>query len=255
MKRKLSVRALGVILLAGFLSGCGGNGIDNSTGKTAQATPQASVAQLSGTFVFSASGTDPADGDFFVAGSLTSDGKGNVTGVEDLNLGSGVDSGVAFTGTYTVDGGKNVTLTLSDGTGTPTFLIFPLPSGSASAKLNYDGTGTGALQAQSAGSFNNVGTFNFTLNGEGEGTVTSSGSFTTADSSGTIAAGTQNYQDGSYTRNTAILSGLLSPSFDGGRGTVVIGPNMFSYYVVSQNQIVLAGLEDSTLLYGTATKQ
>ena len=254
MKWTSSLRVPVVIVATAFLAACGSNGINNSTGATVSLAPQGSVAQLSGTFVFSASGTDPADGDFFVAGSLTSDGKGNVTGVEDLNLGSGVDSAVPFTGTYTVDGGKNVTLTLSDGTGTPTYLIFPVPSGSPAAKLNYDGTGSGTLQTQSS-SFSNVGTFTFTLNGEGEGTATGSGTFTTVDSSGTIASGGENYQDGNYTRNTAALTGVLSPSFDGGRGTAVIGPNMFSYYVVSQNQIILAGLEDSTLLYGTATKQ
>jgi hypothetical protein len=67
--------------------------------------------------------------------------------------------------------------------------------------------------------------------------------------------GSENYQDGNYTRNTSTLSGNLSPQFSGGRGVAVIGPDIFSYYVVSQNQIVLAGLEDSTLLFGTATKQ
>jgi hypothetical protein len=246
-----------VIVLTAFLASCGSNGIDNSTGRTTSATaatPQSSVAQLSGTLVFSASGTDPANGDFFVAGSLTSDGKGNVTGVEDLNLGSGVDSGVAFTGTYTVDSAKNVTLTLSDGMGTPTFLIFPIPSGSNSAKLNYDGSGTGTVQAQSISNFSNAGTFAFSLNGEGEGTVTGSGNFITG-SAGQFASGSENYQDGSYARNTAALGGQLSPAFDGGRGIAVIGPNVFSYYVVSQNQIILAGLEDDSLLYGTAMKQ
>lgn len=254
MKCMSSVWIPVLIITTAFLAACGGNGINNSTGATVSLAPQGSVAQLSGAFVFSASGTDPADGDFFVAGSLTSDGKGNVTGVEDLNLGSGVDSAAPFTGTYTVDGGKNVTLTLDDGTGTLTYLIFPLPSGSTAAKLNYDGTGSGTLQAQST-SFSNVGTFAFTLNGEGEGTATGSGTFTATDSSGSFASGNENYQDGNYARNATALTGVLSPSFEGGRGTAVIGPNMFSYYVVSQNQIILAGLEDSTLLYGTATKQ
>lgn len=84
--------------------------------------------------------------------------------------------------------------------------------------------------------------------------VTASGSFS-LNSAGQIASGTEQYQDGSYTRNTAALSGVLSPAFTGGRGTAVIGSNLFSYYVVSQNQIILAGLEETNLLYGTATKQ
>src|SRR5579859_7542933 len=207
-KWKLYLWAPAVIAMTSLLCGCGGNGIDNSTGKTAQVAAQSSVALLTGAFVFSASGTDPADGDFFVAGSLTSDGKGNVTGIEDLNLGSGVDSAVPFTGTYTIDGSKNVTLTLSDGTGTATFLVFPVPGSSGSSKLNYDGTGSGTMQAQSKSSFSNVGTFTFTLNGEGEGTVASSGALTT-DPSGVVSVGLENYQDGPYTRNTTALTGVL----------------------------------------------
>ena len=216
--------------------------------------PSPTVAQLSGAYTFSANGTDPADGDYFVAGSLAADGKGGLTGIEDLNLGSGVDSQVPFTGTYQVDVGGKVTATLSDGTGIPTVLTFPIPSASSKSTLVYNGTANGNVQAQSTSGFSNVGNFTFTLNGEGQGTVTASGSFTTAGVGG-ITAGSENYQDGNYTRNTSTLSGHLSPQFSGGRGVAVIGPDIFSYYVVSQNQIVLAGLEDSTLLFGTATKQ
>ena len=121
-------------------------------------------------------------------------------------------------------------------------------------KLNYNGTGTGTLQSQSTSGFSNVGTFTFTLNGQGEGTVTGSGSFTT-NAAGSFVSGSENFQDGAFARNTSALSGTLSPVFSGGRGMAVIGTDMFSYYAVSQNQIILAGLENATLIYGTATKQ
>jgi len=240
-------------LVLGFsilVAACGGGSNTSLPGNA----PAPTVAQLSGAFTFSASGTDPADGDYFVAGSLAADGKGGLTGIEDLNLGSGVDSQVPFTGTYQVDVGGNVTATLSDGTGIPTVLTFPIPSASSKSALVYNGTANGNVQAQSTSGFSNVGSFTFALNGEGEGTVTASGSFTTAGAGG-ITTGSENYQDGNYTRTTSALSGQLSPQFSGGRGVAVIGPDIFSYYVVSPNQIVLAGLEDSTLLFGTATKQ
>jgi hypothetical protein len=248
MKWKRFLWSSSVLGVSALLAACGGG---NDTNQSKTATP--TVAQLSGTYTFSASGTDPADGDYFVAGSLNADGKGGLSGIEDLNLGSGVDSQVPFTGTYQVDSGGNVTATLSDGTGTPTVLTFPVPSASSKSTLSYNGA-NGTVQTQSTSGFSNVGNFTFTLNGEGEGTVTASGSFTTA-AGGSIATGSENYKDGVYTRNTSALTGQVGPQLSGGRGVAIIGPNVFSYYVVSQNQIILAGLEDSTLLFGTATKQ
>jgi hypothetical protein len=241
-------RYLLLFVAAGFLSACGGG---SSSSKTTTTMP--AVAQFSGTFAFSATGTDPSDGDYFVAGSLTADGKGNVTGIEDLNLGSGVDNNVPFTGMYAIDSTGNVTLTLSDGSGTPTILTFAAPSGSNTAKLSYNGTATGTLQAQTSG-FSNAGTYNFSLSGEGEAAVTASGTFTLGGA-GVIASGSEKYQDGTFSKSTQSLSGIVSPPFSGGRGTAVIGSNLFSYYAVSPTQIILAGLDDDALLFGTATKQ
>lgn len=249
MKFSRLSRFVVVLVLSGFFSACGSG--NNNSGSNSNAT---AAAPLSGSFAFSASGTDPADGSYFVAGSFTADGKGGLSGIEDLNLGSGIDSNVPFTGTYQADSAGNVAVTISDGTPVPTFFTFPTPSGSAAVKLNYNGTGTGTLQSQSTSSFSNVGTFTFTLNGQGEGTVTGSGSFTT-NAAGSFTSGSENFQDGAFARNTSTLTGTLSPVFSGGRGTAVIGSDMFSYYAVSQNQIILAGLEDATLIYGTATKQ
>ena len=239
-----------VSFVGSILGACGGS---SSTQQKANSGPTG-LAQLSGTFAFSANGTDPADGDYFVAGSITADGKGGVTGIEDLNLGSGVDSNVPFTGTYQIDSSNNVLVTLSDGTGTPTIVTFPVPSASSSVKVTYNGTATGTLQTQASTAFSNSGSFNFTLNGEGQATVMASGSFTLG-AGGAIAKGSEQYQDGTFSRNTSSLTGVVGPAFSQGRGTAVIGSNLFSYYVVSANQIILAGLEDSTLLYGTASKQ
>jgi hypothetical protein len=250
MSVKNYIRALSVLCIAAFVCACGHNSV--SPDQTRANTP--SVAQLSGTFVFSATGTDPSDGDYFVAGSITADGSGGITGVEDLNLGSGIDSDVTFKGTYQVDPGGNVTVNLADTATNGSFFTFPLPSGSSPVKISYNSTGSGTLQPQSVTGFSNAGTFNFTLTGEGEGTVTGSGSFTT-NAAGGITAGSEQYQDGTYSRSTAALTGELSPAFSGGRGTAVIGSNLFSYYVVSQKQIILAGLEDLTLIDGSATKQ
>ena len=251
MKCARATQCCVVLVISGLLAACGGG--NRSSDQTRAAVP--TVSQFSGSYAFSASGSDPADGSYFVAGSITADGKGGiVAGVEDLNLGSGVDRGVPITGSYVVDPSGNVTVTLSDGTGTPSFFTLPLPSGSSVVKLNFNGTGTGTLQSQTTSGFSNVGTFSFTLKGEGEGTVTGSGTFT-ANASGTFTSGNENFQDGTYTRGISALTGTLSPPFDAGRGTAVIGSDIFSYYAVSQSQIILAGLDDTTLIYGTTTKQ
>jgi hypothetical protein len=249
MKWNRSFRLFLVIGISVVVTACGGGG---SSMQSSSTTP--TVAQLSGSYAFSANGSDPADGSYFVAGSFTADGKGAISGIEDLNLGSGVDSQVPFTGTYQVDSGGNVLATLSDGTGTPTVMTFPIPGGTSKATLSYNGTATGGVQVQNTTGFSNVGNFTFTVSGEGEGTVTASGSFTTAPSGG-ITTGAENYKDGGYTRNSSTLRGQLGPQLKGGRGIAVIGADIFSYYVVSQNQILLAGLEEATLLFGSATKQ
>ena len=252
MKLRRVLQSFTVLTVSIFIAACGGGGGNNGTSSLGALV--ASLAQLNGTFAFSVTGTDPSDGDYFIAGTFTADGKGNITnGLEDLNLGSGVDSSVQFTGTYQV-ANSLVTVIVNDGTGTPTFFSFPVPASGSVAITTYDGTGKGTLQAQSASGFSNVGNFAFNLQGEGAGTVTASGSFTVG-SANAVTNGTESYQDGNfYSRSTSSLGGVLSPAF-GGRGTAVIGSNVFSYYVVSQNQIILAGLEDSTLIYGTATKQ
>jgi len=247
MQWKRFGRFLVVFALAGLLAACGGGRLGKALADQ-KATVPPGVAQFRGSFAFSATGSD-SDGNYFVAGSLSANGRGGITGLEDLNFGSGADSSVPFAGTYQVEAG-NVTVALEDRSGTPTVITFPLPEGSPAVRINYDGTGSGTLQAQSAKGFSNAGSFAFTLNGEGESDITGSGTFATG-TAGTIISGTEKYQDGTYSRDTDELTGLLSPAFERGRGTAVIGSNIFSYYVVSQNQIIFAGLQDSRLIYGT----
>src|SRR5205823_7609033 len=122
MKFKPSFCSIAVLAIAGLFSSCGGGNNNNS--QSGNAIP---ATQLNGSFAFSANGSDPADGNYFVAGSFTADGKGGLTGIEDLNLGSGVDSNVPYTGMYQVDSAGAVSATISDGTGIPTFFTFAIP--------------------------------------------------------------------------------------------------------------------------------
>lgn len=222
---------------------------------SSHAKAQPALDPLRGAYVFFAGGTDPHKGDYFVAGSLTADGRGNLTGVEDLKRGSTVDSAVQLEGTYQLDSIGTVSATLFDGTATVATLTFVIPSGSTKAAFLYNGTGTGTVQRQSTAGFSNVGKFDFKLSGQGEeGEVSASGSFTTA-ATGEITTGNEDFEDGIFSRTTDALTGQLGAQLGRGRGLAIIGLHKFSYYVVSPNQIILAGLDRSTSLFGTATAQ
>src|SRR5438067_13865544 len=109
MKFKPSFCSIAVLAIAGLFSSCGGGNNNNS--QSGNAIP---ATKLNGSFVFSANGTDPADGSYFVAGSFTGDGKAGLTGIEAWNLGSGVDSNVSYTCTYLVVSARGVWLIISD---------------------------------------------------------------------------------------------------------------------------------------------
>jgi hypothetical protein len=162
---------------------------------------------------------------------------------------------VQLEGTYQLDAIGTVNATLSDGSETLATLKFVIPSGSSEAAFLYNGTGTGTVQRQSTSGFSNVGKFDFKLSGKGEeGEASASGSFTTL-ATGEIGAGSEEFEDGIFSHTTDALTGQLGTELGRGRGIAIIGLHKFSYYVVSKNQIILAGLDTSTSLVGTATAQ
>jgi hypothetical protein len=60
-------------------------------------------AELNGQYAFLLQGFDDASGNQFgIVGSFTADGKGNITGLEDINGPGGYKSEVSFTGTYSL---------------------------------------------------------------------------------------------------------------------------------------------------------
>lgn len=236
-----------VLGVSAFALACGGRGAVRSSSAKPTLDP------LRGSYVFFANGSDPRRGDYFVAGSLTADGRGNLTGIEDLKRGSMVDSAVELEGTYQLDSSGAVHATLTDGSETIAQLIFTIPAGAAKASFLYDRTGTGTVQRQTTTGFSNVGKFDFKLGGQGEeGEASASGSFTTV-ATGEISTGSEEFEDGIFSRTTDALTGQLGTQLGRGRGIAIIGLHKFSYYVVSPNQIILAGLDRATSLFGTAT--
>src|ERR1700745_496001 len=151
-----------VLGISVFALACGGRGSVRSSSAKPTLDP------LRGSYVFFANGSDPRKGDYFVAGSFTADGRGNLSGVQDLKRGLIVDSGVELEGTYQLDAIGTVNASISDGTETLAALTFVIPSGSEKTAFLYNGTATGTVQRQNTSGFSNVGKFDFKLSGKGE---------------------------------------------------------------------------------------
>ena len=196
---------LAIVTLA-LLVACGNNGAPNpnKNGYT--------NSDLNGTYVFSFSGTDvnfntPNETFFAIAGTITADGNGNITGgtvdINDVNLGgTGVFTAQAVSANpYTIN---------SDGTGTAklatpqaTFVVnFVLTSDSHGLIMRFDnsGSGSGTLDLQGTATQSSLTSLAFTMLGtefnsdlvfNPVGTV---GAFT-ADGSGTITSGLEDFND------------------------------------------------------------
>lgn len=240
-------RCIGVSSLAIALVACG-----NSSPPAPQ--PTLGVSAFNGNFVFSVTGTDPADGDYSVLGSFEADGKGNITsGVADYNLGSGVDDNVSLTGTYTVSSGT-ATITLMDsGVVKDTFTAVLVKSGSTPV-ANFDGSGSGTMYPQVTSGFTPAGTYSFSLKGEGDGTISGSGQVVAA-ASGTFSSGTLTFTDAQTATTYPAVTGYLAPADSGtGRGFANLEGNNLAYYVIGPNQIQLMGLDARYLLTIPAQK-
>ena len=204
--------------------------------------------------MFTAVGADSIDGDYFAAGSLQADGAGNVTGIEDVNLGSGVDSAVPVTGTYLVDSTGHGAFTLNDVNGFRDNVLIQLVSTGTSTVTDFDTTGgTGTFEPQNLTGFVRSGSYTFQLSGsDNTGSLTVTGSYN-VDSLGNVTGGTQTSIEAGATATTT-FTGVMQPVFDGGRGRILLGGNSFSYYVVNANRIILTGLDPDVFLHGDSKK-
>lgn len=178
---------------------------------------------LSGQYAFLISGFDDATGDRFAyIGSFTANGSGAITtGVEDLNLPSGVQNSIGIQGAYSVGTDNRGSMALAGG-GLVTTFAFSLGAfnGGVATKLdiiefddNSGGTGlrgSGVAYLQTAAAFNLTsitGAYAFQLNGQ----TTSVGSKAVVEGSFSSAgAGTINGIGDSNLAGTIALGGTLS---------------------------------------------
>jgi fibronectin-binding autotransporter adhesin len=109
MRRALA--ASFALLAFGWLSGCGGGPSISSLG----GGPTSAPGPLHGQYAFLLSGFDKNGASMAMAGSLTADGKGNITaGVVDVNDNEVAASKTPLTGTYTLNSLGQGTITLTN---------------------------------------------------------------------------------------------------------------------------------------------
>jgi len=226
-----------------ILAACGG-----SSNPTVTPPPSGSFSNgnLSGTYVFSVTGTDAGNNFVAMMGTFTADGKGNISsGIIDVNGTGGAPLlGAAITsGTYNVgkDGRPTGNSTLATGlitlqSGTSVFSFdFVLTSSEHGLMTEFDtnGSASGTLDLQSNVTQANINgqsyAFNFTgANGVG-GTLCGASTGTsvvtpfstvgafTLDASGNISAGVEDFN------NNCVSSGSTDVAVSGGSVTLGTG--------------------------------
>ena len=218
-----------------FLFGCG----SSSPKATPPPSGSFSDSDLNGTYVFSSAGADNAGGFLTMAGTLVADGKGGISGgtVDVVGVDAPPSSPAAQPvsgGSYsvTLDGRGQATLNTNSSLGT-IILDFVLTSNTHGSVTEFDGNGSGSgtidLQSTVAQS-QLAGSFGFSLGGvdASNNPIASVGSFT-LDSSGTITAGIQDFNDNGFaltalpiaTGGSALLGSGTGP------GTITLNSTTF----------------------------
>ena len=202
----------GILLLAG----CGSS--------SSAPTPNSggfNDGSLNNTYVLSISGTDfhpssNTESFFAIVGTITADGKGNITGgtvdINDANLGG--------TGVFLAQPvGRSTYSITSDGRGTaklPTAegnfgVVFVLTSNGHGLITRFDpfGSGSGTLDLQGSASQSSLGSLAFSLAGTDAGgnPLGTVGAFA-LNSSGAVTSGTEDFNDNGSSTGTAGLAGL-----------------------------------------------
>jgi len=244
---------------------------DPTTGDTATATATIvfSDRSLNGPYAFSYTGNDQS-GFLAVAGSLVTDGKGDITsGVEDISsFLNGVSTQVPITGgTYIVGNDGRGTAMVASGKGTQTW-AFALANNQQGQLTRFDSnvTGGGTLSQQNLNYLSSASTVSgpyvFSVLGANVNFAPMgiAGAFT-ANGSGTIPATNSILDvndDGTVTTSDTSLQGTysLDSSFPNtGRGIITLtstttGSLQYSFYIIDNTRLYLIETDSKDFLAG-----
>ena len=214
-----------ILLTAGVLAGCGGNGA-SITHPTPPPSGGFSPSNLNGTYVFSVSGTDLNGLAYAIVGTFTANGSQGITsGVLDMNDSGFPSSSISpianaaiASGSYSlgVDGRGQIKLNTGNNTPftSPIVLDFVLQDSTHGLVTEFDtnGSGSGSLDLQSSG-------------------VTPTGSYAFIFSGAYGSSGGGLATVGNFTLNASAMTGLEDfnssgiPSADALSGTFALGPS------------------------------
>jgi hypothetical protein len=245
--------------------------VTQTASATTAITAIGSSASLTGQYAFLVTGRD-SNGPYALGGSLTLDGKGNITaGEQDLTNSLGIDptnpvTGDPVTGTYTIGSDGRGTMTLHPQAlgNTETFAL--TITSSSHALLNQDdgtvtGTGSGVLDLQTAGptfaASQFSGGYSFTLTGQDQSSVAPAvfGGVFTADGTGNLQAGTLDENDNGTFTSTPFTATFTAPDANG-RGTITFSTaTTFAYYLVRPSVIRFIENDLTFVSGGTAYSQ
>jgi hypothetical protein len=258
----------------GVLAGCG-----SSSPKVVPPPSGAfSNSSFNGTYVFSITGTDGSGLPISIAGSVTADGSGHVSGgTADFNdaqvapiLGTAITSG-----TYNVgaDGRATATLATTTPFGSSLVVDFVLSSTSHGLITEFDGnaSGSGTIDLQSTVTQAQLaGSYAFSLSGSDPGgnlPFATLGSFT-LDSNGNITSGVEDFDDQGFAYTSFGLTGTLVSQTSGApyvatltatnsSDVAVFGTMTFDVYPVDATHLkfVEADTQSFMLLSGDAYTQ
>lgn len=231
--------------------------------------PVSRVSMLSGTFAFMTRGID-ANGYNGIAGSVTLDGQGNVTGGEfdSADPSAVISAAILPTGSVDVSGNTSVTgytldqfghgiLTLEfNHNGSAYEMIYSLTATSSShamlSEVDEMGDLTGALDLQSANfsAAQFAGNYSFVSAGENiaRSVPMNFGGIFTADGASSIGSGTLDI-NAAGTYRTGPFTATFTPPDGYGRGTVTFAsasPVSFAYYIVGPEVIRLVEIDATT---------
>jgi hypothetical protein len=270
---KIAVLALAVALA--LTSGCNSN--SGGTG----GPPPPSANALNGQYAFVLSGFDSGGHQMGVAGSITADGHGNITGGSvDVNDNQAISSSSsALAGSYTLDSNFRGTITLTNTVGSvtqPLAFAFTLKAdGTAGNMIGIDTNNfvlSGTMQKQDATAFSLAkiaGDFALELDSRGPSQNTLLGRFTLSSSGTTtnvvldLAVAGVGPTLNSTGGNVAATFATAGPN-GSGRGAVSLTDNnnvarSFVYYVVAAGTSLVMEIDQTgavqTVYTGVANKQ
>jgi hypothetical protein len=259
----------------GVLAGCG-----SSSPKVVPPPSGAfSNSSFNGTYVFSITGSDNASVPISIAGSVSADGSGHVSGgTVDFNDGQVAPIlGAAVTGgTYNVgaDGRGTATLATTTPFGSSLVVDFVLSSTSHGLITEFDGnaSGSGTIDLQSTVTQAQLaGSYAFSLSGIDPGgnlPFATLGSFT-LDSNGNITSGVEDFDDTGFAYVAFGLTGTVVPQATGApwvatltatnsSDVAVFGTMIFDVYPVDATHLKFVEADTQngfTLLAGDAYTQ